>query len=214
MNRNTKARSKAVAKTPAQKQREKVQLQKQREKVKQLEKKLVAERKVLDKMSPARHVKGLVRQAKKVVDQTLQKASSVAPTGRKTSVPVMPDRTVKPLEFIDGLCSFKSYLIVSHKSTNKNIRLGVRFTGGEYRMHFYPSIAAHDLSASDHTQRKTLKRTGKGYETVWVDKATYESILNALRSRRDTHNLPQDLVEKLVRARDQSSVEQALASVG
>jgi hypothetical protein len=194
------------------KERAKLQLKKQRDKVKALQAKLKAEEKALTALlpKPARpktnHVAGVARAAKKASDGLLQAISKAKTGTSRIKAPKVADRTVKPLEFIDGLCSKKTYLIVSHKSSDKSIRLGVRFTCGDYRMHFYPNIAAHGEG------RQGKMRPNKGYETIWVSKPQYEAILDNLRQRDDTHNLPQTLVERLVRARDQQTVEAVLAA--
>lgn len=186
-----------------------------REQIKLLGQKQKAAQKELDKLLPPKKrspIRGLVKAAKNAASEGLQKAidSTKPAVSKRVTAPAVASRAIKPIEFIDGLCSTKTYLIVSEKRDNKAIRLGVRHTEGDYRLHFYPNIAAH-MERLPGMPHGTV-RLNKGYETIWVQRPLMLEVLANLQQRSDTNFLPQQLVDTLVDNRDKMSAEQALAT--
>lgn len=219
------------AQLAAKKAREKAALQKKREAVKLAKKKLADAEKALKAAlpKPKREVakkpngaiRGLVKAAKEATSKGIEKAiEKVKPqidhlqpakTAKRVKAPAVEDRSIKPIEFIDGLCSTQSYLIVSEKRDDKSIRLGVRLVNGMYRLHFYPNMAAHFEDLPEGLTRGLL-RESKGYETRWVPKYTMENVLNVLQQRSDTNFLPLDMVTSMVEKRQYESADNVIAA--
>lgn len=86
--------------------------------------------------------------------------------------------------FIDGRCSYKTYLVVAAKPEQEADQfnaIGVRDLGDQYRVHAYPSFGFFGLE----TPAGKYDRPGHGYEGCYFQKGEeFDTFLAQLTGKR------------------------------